>query len=193
MSIDNDKLAARKAAFARRKAAFEAKARAAAERAKTLFLARVPWQNATAVSGYMPIRTELDVLPLMHHLATAGKRLCVPVITAKGERLRFREWSPDAPMTDGPFGARVPASGDWLEPDLLIVPLVGFDRQGWRLGYGGGFYDRTLADLRAQRPTRAIAYAFAAQEMPQVPRDEFDQPMDGIVTEDEYIAPSCQS
>jgi 5-formyltetrahydrofolate cyclo-ligase len=107
----------------------------------------------------------------------------VPVILGPGQALRFREWSPGCAMVDGAFGARIPAEGAWVEPEVVIVPLVGFDARGYRLGYGGGFYDRTLAGLRARHPVLAVGFAFAAQELPEVPIDEFDQRLDVIVTE----------
>jgi len=87
----------------------------------------------------------------------------------------------------GEFGALIPQEGAWLEPELLIVPLVAFDRRGYRLGYGGGFYDRTLQALRAHKPTLAIGFAFAAQELPLVPTDTTDQPLDAIITEQGLI------
>ena len=87
-------------------------------------------------------------------------------------------------MVAGDFGALIPQSGDWIEPEVVIVPLVAFDARGYRLGYGGGFYDRTLEGLRAKRPTLAVGFAFAAQEMPRVPIEATDQPLDAIVTED---------
>jgi 5-formyltetrahydrofolate cyclo-ligase len=138
------------------------------------------------LAGYMAMRTEIDPMPAMAAMAGEG-RVCVPVIAGKGKPLRFREWSPEADMSDGPFGARVPAAGDWLEPEVLIVPLVAFDRGGNRLGYGGGFYDRTLERLRAARPTLAIGFAWAAQEAEALPLEPTDQPLDMIVTEAEVI------
>ena len=84
-------------------------------------------------------------------------------------------------------GAAVPATGEYLEPNIVIAPLVGWDRQGWRLGYGGGFYDRSLEGLRAKHPTRAIGFAYAAQELPEAPQEPTDQQLDAIVTEDETI------
>jgi 5-formyltetrahydrofolate cyclo-ligase len=90
-------------------------------------------------------------------------------------------------MVTGEFGAEIPAEGAWLDPEVLIVPLLAWDRRGYRLGYGGGFYDRTLRHLRASRPRLAIGYAFAAQEVPEVPVDGFDQRLDMIVTEAEVL------
>ena len=121
-----------------------------------------------ALAGYMAMRTEID--PLAAMVAHQGP-VCVPVIIANGQPLKFREWSPGCRMEMGAFGAEIPAEGAWIEPEVLIVPLVGFDARGYRLGYGGGFYDRTLEGLRAKRPTFAVGFAFAAQELAEVPID----------------------
>ena len=170
------KAEARKAAFARRKAAF-----AAGQGAAAAHLGGVLADHAGQVlAGYMPMRTEIDPLPAM--AAHAGP-VCVPVIIGAGQALRFRRWTPEARMIPGAFGALIPEEGEWLEPDVLIVPLVAFDAQGYRLGYGGGFYDRTLEGLRAMRPRLAIGFAFAAQEVAEVPVEATDQPLDIIVTE----------
>ncbi len=184
------KSALRKEVFARRRdahaadlAAGGALSRAAADH----FLAARLHTGAEIVSGFRPIHTEIDVTPLMEALHAAGHRLCVPVIQGSGLPLRFREWAPGAEMIEGPFGALVPAAGAWLEPQLLIAPLVAFDAAGWRLGYGGGFYDRTLLGLRAQRRTLAVGFAYAAQQVAAVPRGETDQPLDASVTEQGLI------
>jgi 5-formyltetrahydrofolate cyclo-ligase len=107
----------------------------------------------------------------------------VPVIQAAGRPLLFSRWTPGCDMIEGPFGARIPAVTELVEPEILIVPLVAFDASGGRLGYGGGFYDRTLAQLRARRATLAIGFAFAAQEAEALPLEPTDQPLDMIVTE----------
>ncbi|WP_371286182.1 5-formyltetrahydrofolate cyclo-ligase [Albidovulum sp.] len=92
-------------------------------------------------------------------------------------------------MVPGTFGALVPAEGDWIEPEVLIVPLLAFDRRGYRLGYGGGFYDRTLEALRARGPVTAIGFAFAAQEVDEVPIEATDQPLDIVVTDKGILIP----
>ena len=176
MTIDIVKAEARNTAVALRKPAFAAGQGRAAELLAD-FLAS---HRMRALSGYMPMRTEIDPLPAMS--AHQGP-VCVPVIIGKGQALKFREWSPGCAMVPGEFGALIPAEGAWIEPEVLIVPLLAFDARGYRLGYGGGFYDRTLQALRARRPTLAIGFAFSAQEVAQVPIDENDQRLDAIITE----------
>ena len=172
------KALARKVAFGVRKAAYAAGQGQAAE----LLADVLAGYAGKALSGYMPMRTEIDPLPAMAaHQGIVG----VPVIMAKATALRFREWGPGVAMMAGEFGAFIPAEGAWVEPEVLIVPLLAFDARGFRLGYGGGFYDRTLAGLRARRATLAVGFAFAAQEVDEVPIDGFDQRLDAIVTEKE--------
>ncbi|PWR03731.1 5-formyltetrahydrofolate cyclo-ligase [Meridianimarinicoccus roseus] len=173
------KAQARKAAFARRKGAQATVDPRPAQAALSALLDGHP--DAT-VAGYMAIRSEIDPLPVMARHARVGP-VCVPVIDGPGLPLRFRQWTPEAEMIDGPFGARVPRDGPDLVPGILIVPLVAFDAAGFRLGYGGGFYDRTLERLRAAGPVLAVGYAFAAQRVEALPRDATDQPLDAVVTE----------
>ncbi len=170
------KAAARKAAFAVRKEAF-AKGQGQAAELLADYLAA---QRGRVLSGYMPMRTEIDPLPAMAaHQGPVG----VPVIPGRAMALKFREWTPGCALEAGEFGALIPAEGAWLEPEVLIVPLLAFDARGYRLGYGGGFYDRTLEALRARRPTLAVGFAFAAQEVAEVPIDATDQKLDAVVTE----------
>lgn len=171
------KAAARKAAFAVRKEAFARGQGQAAE----LLADYLAGQGGRVLSGYMPMRTEIDPLPAMAaHRGPVG----VPVIPGAAMPLRFREWTPGCALVPGEFGALIPAEGAWLEPEVVIVPLLAFDARGYRLGYGGGFYDRTLEGLRARRPTLAVGFAFAAQEVAEVPIDATDQRLDAIVTEE---------
>jgi 5-formyltetrahydrofolate cyclo-ligase len=176
------KACARTRGFAARKAAFAAGQGQAAE-----ILADVLAAHAGRVlAGYMPMRTEIDPLAAMvAHQGVVG----VPVIMGKGRALRFREWTPGCAMVPGEFGALIPAEGAWVVPEVLIVPLVAFDARGYRLGYGGGYYDRTLAGLRAGGQVLAIGFAFTGQELPQVPIEPTDQRLDLIVTEAGIIRP----
>lgn len=178
--LKNTKAAARKAAFARRKDV-HSEARSAAGVAHLLSV--VTQHKGKALSGYMPIRTEITPVPVMAAMAAHGP-VGVPVIGELGEALRFALWTPDCEMIEGTFGALIPAARQFVDPEVLIVPLLAFDRKGGRLGYGGGFYDRTLEGLRAKRPTLAIGYAYSAQEVDAVPLEPTDQRLDVIVTED---------
>jgi len=178
------KTAARQAAFARRKAAHAAHREAAA----AALAAHLAGLEGRVVAGYLPIRTEADPRPAMTALA-ARNRVCVPVIEGPGRPLSFREWRPGCALEEGPFRVMVPVGGAALVPDVLIVPMLAFDAAFYRLGYGGGFYDRTLEGLRAAAPpgpggrVRAVGLAFAAQGVAALPVETTDQPLDEIVTE----------
>ncbi len=151
-------------------------------------LGTIDFPKDCVVSAYWPIGSEIDPRPLMTHLHEAGHPIALPVIFARGEPLVFRAWRPDDPLEQAGFGTQVPlATQPELTPRVLIVPLLAFDRTGYRLGYGGGFYDRTLARLRDSGAVLAIGVAYAAQEVAAVPRDGSDQPVDWIVTEAEAI------
>ncbi|MFA3918136.1 5-formyltetrahydrofolate cyclo-ligase [Ruegeria hyattellae] len=180
--LNEIKAAARKAGFTRRKAAFEARPPGAAGRLSEVLAG----YRGVPLSGYMPIRTEIDPLPSMAEAAAHGP-VGVPVIQGAGQALRFSRWVPDGPLRDGPFGAKVPLEDDYFDPEILIVPLVAFDAKGGRLGYGGGFYDRTLEGLRAKRATLAIGFAFDAQEADGLPLEPTDQPLDMLVTESRVL------
>lgn len=188
VDIADTKAALRKTVYARRREAHHAAAEAA-EAAAAHAISAGLFGGADVVAGYRPIRTEIDPTPLMRALIAAGKRVCVPVIEGADLPLSFRAWTPGTPMTTGAFGAEVPAEGDWLTPDALIAPLVAFDAAGGRLGYGGGFYDRTLERLRAGRAAPAFGYAYAAQQVEAVPREPTDQLLDAIVTEAGIVRP----
>ena len=173
------KAAARKAAFARRKAAYDP---AAGQMACNHLLEYLKPHFSRAVAGYMPIRTEIDPIPAMTELSRSGP-VGVPVIRGKGQPLEFHRWKPGAAMAEGPFGARVPENRELVVPEIVILPLVAFDDRGYRLGYGGGFYDRTLAQLRASGPVLALGFAYAGQWADDLPVDATDEPMDALITE----------
>lgn len=178
MTLEEEKAAARKAAFARRKAAHDAVGGAACGPLSELLAG----YRGVPVSGYLPIRTEIDPRPAMAEAAAHGP-VGVPVIKGAGQPLIFAEWEPEGRLVDGPFGAQVPETQVIMVPQIVIVPLVAFDRRGGRLGYGGGFYDRTLEMLRASGPVLAVGFAYAAQEAEALPLEVTDQPLDMIVTE----------
>ena len=141
----------------------------------------------TVVAGYWPMGDEIDPRPLMAALAASGCRLVLPVVTARGQKLDFRAWRDGDPLESGPYGTRHPAAASPpLVPALLLVPLLAFDRAGYRLGYGGGYYDRTLDALTANDQMdkiRAVGMAFAAQEVAEIPRDRHDRRLDAVATE----------
>lgn len=180
--MDDLKAAARKAAVARRKAAFDASSSPQAG-ALSGFLAG---HRGVPVSGFMPIHSEIDPLPAMAEAAAYGS-VGVPVIRSKAQPLVFSVWEPEAEMVEGAFRAMVPAVQRLMVPEIVIVPLLAFDRDGGRLGYGGGYYDRTLEGLRARGPVLAIGFAFGAQEAQSLPLEATDQPLDLVITEAEVI------
>ena len=182
MELSEIKSAARKAAFARRKAAFDGAGPGQAAHLSEVLAGF----RGVPLSGFLPIRTEINPVPAMAEAAAHGP-VGVPVIQGAGLPLEFSRWEPDMALREGPFGAKVPMVDDYFDPEILIVPLVAFDKNGGRLGYGGGFYDRTLERLRARRATLAIGFAFDAQQAEALPLEETDQPLDMIVTESRIL------
>ena len=164
--------------------ALDEAARAAASEA--LATRGLPFEIATGaiVSGYSPIRSELDPTPLMRKLALQGARLALPAVMARGKSLVFRAWSPSDRLTLGPLGILEPSPGAAeLIPDIMLVPCAAFDRLGHRIGYGAGHYDFTLAHLRKVKPIAAVGVAFAAQEIKAVPALAHDVALDYVLTE----------
>lgn len=140
-------------------------------------------------SAYWPMKTELDVRPLMAYLHENGFTVGLPVVTDKGEPLLFRRWEPGAELVAGPYGTEQPNEKyEPVMPNVLFLPLLAFDRSGGRLGYGGGFYDRTLAVLRCGgRSVIAAGVGFSFQEIEQVPLEDTDEKINVILTEKEII------
>jgi 5-formyltetrahydrofolate cyclo-ligase len=175
----------RTAALAAREA-LSAEQRAAAAQAlaaRGLPLEIVP---GIIVSGYSPIRGELDPVPLMRQLAERGAQLALPAVMARGKSLAFRAWSPSDRLMLGPLGILEPSpAAAELIPDIMLVPLAAFDRLGHRIGYGAGHYDFTLAHLRKIKLITAIGLAFAAQEIEAVPALSHDVALDYVLTETE--------
>lgn len=136
------------------------------------------------VAGYWPIGTELDIRPVLAHVIAGGGTALLPASGPKGTPLQFRIWNPERALISGLYGIFEPDPDQpIMDPFALLVPLLAFDRKGYRLGYGGGYYDRTLEVLRRKGGVIAIGVGFAAQEVPEVPHDRCDQRLDWIVTE----------
>jgi len=144
----------------------------------------LPMAAGAIVAGYMPMRSEIDPRLLMDRLAAADSVLCLPDVVAEGTPLAFRRWAPNQPLNTGRYGISVPSSdADELVPDLVLVPILAFDRQGHRLGYGGGYYDRTIARLRERGDVLAVGLAFSGQVRDDLPVGPHDMYLDWIVTE----------
>jgi 5-formyltetrahydrofolate cyclo-ligase len=144
--------------------------------------------SGVIISGFMPLKSEINPLPLMQKLAEAGARLALPTIAGRGKPLIMRAWEFGAPLDRGQWGIREPKpDAPEVEPDILLVPLLAFDRSGHRLGYGAGYYDMTIHRLRALKPVTAVGIAFAAQEVPKIPTTPRDERLDLVLTEREVI------
>jgi 5-formyltetrahydrofolate cyclo-ligase len=140
------------------------------------------------VAGFSPMRSEINPWPLLRRLADSGARLALPVVTGRGQALVFRAWAFGEPLGSGVWGIREPLPGSpEVEPDIVIVPLAAFDRTGQRIGYGAGYYDLTLAKLRAAKTIIAVGLAFATQEIAAVPFTDRDERVDLVLTERELI------
>ncbi len=138
----------------------------------------------TVVSGYLPIGDEIDVTPLLERLHADGVACALPVVAGTDRPLVFRRWRPGIELEDGPLNTRHPGpESEELTPDILLVPMLAFDGGGYRIGWGGGYYDRTIAALRAAGPVVAIGVAYEGQRAEAVPHDDRDQPLDWIATE----------
>jgi 5-formyltetrahydrofolate cyclo-ligase len=173
----------RAAALARRDA-LSAEQRAAAACAIAARTPPLEITSSTVVAGYAPIRSEIDPVPLMQSFAARGAALAMPAIAARNAALTFRRWTPGDALVRGVFGiSEPPVTVAEVVPDIVLVPLAAFDRAGHRIGYGAGYYDRTLAQLRDRKPVIAIGLAFAVQEIPQVPALSHDVRLDYVLTE----------
>ena len=177
------KAVARKRALAARLEAHRTGAGLARRAAGHALEALAPLRGALVVAAYIPVGSEIDPTPAMLALHGLGFRVCAPVVVAKGAPLKFRMWWPGAALAAGPFGVRVPAEGAEVIPDVILAPLLAFDARGYRLGYGGGYYDRTIAALRPAGLQRAFGLAYAAQEVDAAPVDANDARLDGVITE----------
>jgi 5-formyltetrahydrofolate cyclo-ligase len=184
MTLVDDKRTLRSAMLAWRGALAEEERRAAAEGLLATLRRERPFEMRGVVSGFWPIKEEIDIRPLMIELFTAGCQLALPVVQGRGKPLLFRAWRPGDPLEAGVFGTlQPPARRETLEPDALIVPMLACDAEGWRLGYGGGFYDRTLSGLRSRKQVTAVGVGFDGQYVPAVPYGPDDQRLDWLLTD----------
>ena len=184
MNLIDDKRTLRSAMLAWRSGLEEAERRVAADGLLATLRRERPIETPAVVSGFWPIKEEIDIRPLMIELSNQGCQLALPVVQGKGLPLVFRAWRPGDPLEAGVFGTLQPsAKREVMEPDALIVPLLACDEEGWRLGYGGGFYDRTLAGLRAKKVITAVGVGFNDQLVPQVPHGPSDQRLDWLLTD----------
>jgi 5-formyltetrahydrofolate cyclo-ligase len=187
INISEQKSALRQAAVARRDALPAAERQRAAETIAARAFP-LPITPGVVVSGFMPLKSEINPLPLLQELAGQGARLALPAIAGRGKPLIMREWQFGAPLDRGQWGIREPtAQAPEVDPDILLVPLLAFDRAGHRIGYGAGYYDMTIAGLRLRKAATAVGIAFAAQEIPAVPATPRDARLDLVLTEREAI------
>ena len=183
MDAAPSKASLRAAALAARDALGDKKREAAAAKiAKRGFPIEIA--AGTVVSGYSPIRNEIDPTPLMLKLSLAGARLALPVVGARGKSLIFRAWSPSDRLVLGSLGIPEPSpAAAELIPNIMLVPLAAFDRAGHRIGYGAGHYDHTFAHLRKAHHVTGVGLAFSVQETPSIPALSHDVALDFVLTE----------
>jgi 5-formyltetrahydrofolate cyclo-ligase len=185
--IDEEKAIVRRDALTRRNA-LPAELRAQAAEALAARPFPIPVAPGTIVSGFMPLKSEINPLPLMRKLAGAGARLALPVIDARGKPLILRAFTFGDALNSGQWGIREPKpEAPEVPPDIMLVPLLAFDRTGHRVGYGAGYYDRTIAKFRAMKTVVAVGIAYAAQEIEAVPITERDARLDLVLTERDVI------
>ena len=186
-TIEQAKAALRRQAIVRRDA-LPADMRAAAAQAIATRPFPVAIPPGAIVSGFMPLKSEINPIPLMRRLADAGAQLALPAIAGRGQPLTMRAFSFGQPLASGVWGIREPgADAREVFPDIVIVPLLAFDRSGHRVGYGAGYYDMTITRLRARKPIVAVGIAFAVQEIARAPTTARDAPLDLVLTEHEVI------
>jgi 5-formyltetrahydrofolate cyclo-ligase len=181
------KAALRAEVLTRRGLVTEREARVFAERLAETGATFAAEREAKIVSAYWSIGDEVSTFPLLDRLAAQGVATALPVMQGRQAPLSFRLWKKGEPLNEAKWGIKEPLLAPEVFPDLLFVPLAGFDRAGNRLGYGAGFYDRTLTRLRAVKPIIAVGVAHAVQELPAIPSEVYDQRLDYVLTDCEWI------
>jgi len=167
-----------------RRAALNAAAPDAAWRVAENFLAKIPFEKNSIIAGYIAAHDELDPAELIAALRARGHAIALPRVAAKRAPLEFHRWEKNASAAKGAHGV-LEAAPRWppVKPDVLLVPLAAFDDEGYRLGYGGGYYDRSLLALRAMGPVLAVGLAYDGQRIADLPHDDRDEKLDWVVTE----------
>lgn len=175
-----------------RKAALEIRAEAkavtgplAGDLLMAQFLENITLPPQSTVAGYWPMNDEISPVPLLKRLFKDGFPCSLPAVLAKGEALTFRDWRPDMELEDGPFGtSHPPSNSDVVTPGVLLVPMLAFDGHGYRVGYGGGYYDRTLIQMKTEGvPVLAVGMAYESQRVEAAPTGSLDQRLDWVITE----------
>ncbi|HVY52106.1 MAG TPA: 5-formyltetrahydrofolate cyclo-ligase [Devosia sp.] len=180
--IEEAKAALRLRARATRAAILNSSRASAARAVADHFFRAVPLRPSDIVAGYWRIKDEMDCQPILIRLMDTFQPVCLPVVLGEDQPLALRLWEQGAPLYEAGFGTLAPSElAPQVEPDVIIMPLLGFDGRGTRLGYGGGYYDRTLE--RLSKKPRLVGIAFAAQELDAIPHEPHDFPLDVIVTE----------
>jgi 5-formyltetrahydrofolate cyclo-ligase len=183
MHTSEDKRAARTRALARRAEAFAKHGASAGARLAAHGLAFLDPRPGASVSGFSAIRDEIDPASLLDALHAQGHAIALPVMQGKGKPLLFRAYAPGDEMGSAAWGIAEPLPDKQeVDPDIVLVPLLAFDMRGYRLGYGGGFYDRTLERLRAIKPVVAVGIAYDELQVDDVPHQRYDQPLDWVLT-----------
>lgn len=149
--------------------------------------AQLTFPEKSIIAGYSAIRSELDVFPAMGELGKMGHTLCLPEVEHKEAPLVFYRWSFGQKLSKGSYGIEVSTDSEQLSPDILLVPLVAFDRRGYRIGYGAGYYDQTISQLKRKKDIIAIGVAYEMQCVDKVPEEPHDQLLDMVITEKESI------
>ncbi len=183
LAIEDAKAALRKQAHAARAALTPGEREDAAAAVARFFFDEIAYAPEDVIAGYWRIRDELDCQPILVRLMDGAQKVVLPVVAASDAPLDLRVWEADQPLYEAGFGTLAPSDlAPRAEPDLVLMPLLGFDASGTRLGYGGGYYDRTLAHI-SKKPL-LVGLAFATQELAHIPRDTHDIPLDAVITEE---------
>src|SRR5690554_1304148 len=181
-TIEDAKAAMRLRAHAARAGLSQSSRTEAAAMVAQHFFDNIVLQPADVVAAYWRIRDELDCQPILVRLMDSNQTVVLPAVTGPEAALDLRVWEQGASLYEAGFGTLAPSElAPRAEPDIVIMPLLGFDSEGTRLGYGSGYYDRTLAGMK--KKPRLVGLAFAAQELDHIPRDSHDVPLDAVITE----------